>query len=162
MGLQRVGYDWAAFPLTLTLKRLHTVWFHWHEILEKIKLLRYRIDDWLLGVKDSGRQCYWRNSTGSFQGNGIFWYPDHIGILSEAICVKRDFPGGDSGKESTCQCRRQRRPGFHPWVGKIPTEKEMATQSSVLAWRIPWTEEPGGLQSIGSQRLRHNWSNFSR
>ena len=33
-------------------------------------------------------------------------------------------------------------------------EKEMATHSSILAWRIPWTEEPGGLQSIGSQRVR--------
>ena len=32
-------------------------------------------------------------------------------------------------------------------------EKEIATQSSILAWRIPWTEEPGGLQSIGSQRV---------
>ena len=35
-----------------------------------------------------------------------------------------------------------------------PLEKEMATQSSILAWRIPWTEEPGGLQSTGSQRVR--------
>ena len=35
-------------------------------------------------------------------------------------------------------------------------EKEMATQCSILAWRIPWTEEPGGLQSMGSQRVRHN------
>ena len=40
-------------------------------------------------------------------------------------------------------------------------EEEMATHSSVLAWRIPWTEEPGGLQSIGSQRVRHNWSHLS-
>ena len=37
-----------------------------------------------------------------------------------------------------------------------PLEKEMATHSSILAWRIPWTEEPGGLQPIGSQRVRHN------
>ena len=37
-----------------------------------------------------------------------------------------------------------------------PLEKEMATNTSILAWRIPWTEEPGGLQSIGSQRVRHN------
>ena len=37
-----------------------------------------------------------------------------------------------------------------------PLEKEMAIHSSILAWRIPWTEEPGGLQSIGSQRVRHN------
>ena len=36
-----------------------------------------------------------------------------------------------------------------------PLEKEMATYSSTLAWRIPWMEEPGGLQSMGSQRVRH-------
>ena len=35
-----------------------------------------------------------------------------------------------------------------------PLEKEMATHSSILAWKIPWTEEPGGLQSTGSQRVR--------
>ena len=35
-------------------------------------------------------------------------------------------------------------------------EKGMATHFSILAWRIPWTEEPGGLQSIGSQRVRHD------
>ena len=39
-----------------------------------------------------------------------------------------------------------------------PLEKEMATHSSILAWRIPWTEEPGGLQSTGSQRARHDWA----
>ena len=37
-----------------------------------------------------------------------------------------------------------------------PLEKGMATHSSILAWRIPWTEEPGGLQTMGSQRVRHN------
>ena len=37
-----------------------------------------------------------------------------------------------------------------------PLEKEMATHSSTLAWRIPWTEEPGGLQSMGSQRVGHD------
>ena len=38
-----------------------------------------------------------------------------------------------------------------------PPEKEMATRSSILAWRIPWTEEPGGPQSMGSQRMGHDW-----
>ena len=37
-----------------------------------------------------------------------------------------------------------------------PLEKEMATHSSILTWRIPWTEEPGGLQSMGVARVRHN------
>ena len=39
---------------------------------------------------------------------------------------------------------------------KEPLEKEMTTHPSILAWRIPWTEEPGKLQSMGSQRIRHN------
>ena len=47
------------------------------------------------------------------------------------------------------------------WVQSLgwedPLEKEMATQSSILAWRIPWTAEPGGLQSTGLQRIRHDW-----
>ena len=48
------------------------------------------------------------------------------------------------------------------WVQSLgwedPLEKEMATHSSILAWRIPWTEEPGGLQSTGSQRVGHDWA----
>ena len=40
--------------------------------------------------------------------------------------------------------------------GKAPLEKGMATDSSILAWRIPWTEEPGGLQSMGLQRVGHD------
>ena len=41
-----------------------------------------------------------------------------------------------------------------------PLEKGMATYSSILAWRIPWTEKPGRLQSTGSQRVRHDWSDW--
>ena len=52
------------------------------------------------------------------------------------------FSGGASGKESACQCRRT---GFNSWLGKIPWEKGKATHSSILAWGVPWTEEPGGL-----------------
>ena len=55
------------------------------------------------------------------------------------------FPGGASGKEPTYQCRRHKRFRFNPWVGKIPLEDSMATPSSILAWRIPKTEEPGRL-----------------
>ena len=46
------------------------------------------------------------------------------------------------------------------WVQSVgqeePLEKEMATYSIILAWKIPWSEEPGGLQSMGSQRVGHN------
>ena len=46
-----------------------------------------------------------------------------------------------------------RRYEFNPWVRKIPLEKEMATHFNILVWEIPWTEEHGGLQSMGSQRV---------
>ena len=46
------------------------------------------------------------------------------------------------------------------WVQSLdqedPLEEEMATHANILAWRIPWTQEPGGLQSMGSQRVRHD------
>ena len=42
-----------------------------------------------------------------------------------------------------------------------PLEEEMATCSSILAWKIQWTEEPGGLQSMGSQRVTHDWNNWA-
>ena len=49
------------------------------------------------------------------------------------------------------------------WVRSLdwedPLELEMATHSSILAWKIPWTDKPGGLQSMGSQRVGHNWIN---
>ena len=44
---------------------------------------------------------------------------------------------------------------------KDPLEEGMATDSSILAWRIQWTEEPGGLLSTGSQRVGHNWSDWA-
>ena len=51
---------------------------------------------------------------------------------------------------------------WETWVQSLgledPLEKSMATHSSILAWRIPWTEEPGGLQFMDSQRGRHDWA----
>ena len=55
------------------------------------------------------------------------------------------FPGGSEVKVSA-------------WNREDPLEKEMVTHSSTLAWRIPWREEPGRLQSMGSQRVRHDWA----
>ena len=62
------------------------------------------------------------------------------------------FPGSSDGKASAYSARG---PGLIPG-SEDPLEKEMATHSNILARRIPWTEEPGGLQSIGSQRFGHN------
>ena len=66
------------------------------------------------------------------------------------------FPGGASGKEPASQCRRHKRCRFDPWVKKVPLEESVATHSSILAWRITWTEKPGRLQALGSQRVVHD------
>ena len=63
-----------------------------------------------------------------------------------------DFPSGSDGKASACNVGD---PGLIPGR-EDPLEKEMATHSSTLAWKIPWKEEPGSLQSMGSQRVGHD------
>ena len=68
------------------------------------------------------------------------------------MALLEGFPGGSDSKESACNAGD---PGSIPGQ-EDPWEKKMATHSSILAWRIPWTEEPGGLQSMGSQRVQHD------
>ena len=65
--------------------------------------------------------------------------------------VLYSFPGGSHGKEEYASMQEIR---VQTLGQEDPVEKEMATHSSVLAWRIPWTREPRGLQSIASQRVR--------
>ena len=61
------------------------------------------------------------------------------------------FPGGSEVIAHACNAGDLGSiPGWED-----PLEKEMATHSSVLSWKLPWTEEPGGLQSMGSQRVGH-------
>ena len=63
--------------------------------------------------------------------------------LTQYGSMVKDLP---AMQETQVQCPGQ----------KEPLEKVVATHSSILAWRIPWTEEPGGLQATGSQTVRHN------
>ena len=68
------------------------------------------------------------------------------------VNVKRGFPAGSVLKNQPAKQLT--------WVWSLgredPLEKEMATHSSILAWEVTWTEQPGGLQSMGSQRVRHD------
>ena len=66
--------------------------------------------------------------------------------------LPQGFPGGSDGKEPAST---EEDPVVIPG-SEDPLEEGMATHSSILAWRIPWTEEPGGLESMRSQRVRHD------
>ena len=77
----------------------------------------------------------------------VFYYHKLL-FLSFKKCIIAliiGFPGGSHGKESACSA------GDLGW--EDPLEKGMAPHSSILGWRIPWTEQPGGLQSMGLQEL---------
>ena len=71
------------------------------------------------------------------------------------------FPGGVGGEEPTCQCRRCKRCRFNPWVGKIFWRRAWQPTPVFLPRESPWTEEPGRLQSMGSQRVGHDWSDLT-
>ena len=93
------------------------------------------------------------SSIGICSSKALFFY-----CVTSLLLRVKDFcyiPGGTSGKESACQCRRH-----ETWVRVLgledPLEKERATHSSILAWRISWTEECGRLQFMESQRLRYD------
>ena len=71
------------------------------------------------------------------------------------VCINGqslDFPGGSDNKASACNAGDR---GSIPGSGGL-LEKEMAPHSSTVAWRIPWTEKPGRLQSMGSHRVGHD------
>ena len=80
-------------------------------------------------------------------------------IKHESLCLlvqvtpHKGFPGGSDGKESACNAGDL---GSIPGSGRSPGE-ETVNHSTILAWRILCTEKPGRLQSIGSQRVRHDW-----
>ena len=86
----------------------------------------------------------------------ILFSPFQICILfTSSFSLVRSFLGGSSGKESACNVGDLR---LTPGSGR---EKSMATHSSVLAWRIPWTQEPDGLYSPWSRRVGHNWATIT-
>ena len=73
----------------------------------------------------------------------------------------RDFPSGTSVKELACQCKFMPETRVQSLGREDPLKEGMATHSSILAWRLPWTEEPGGLSPMESQRVRHDWSDLA-
>ena len=74
---------------------------------------------------------------------------------------KKIFTGGASGKEPACQRRKHKRCGFNPWIGKIPRRRAWQPTPVFSPGESPWTEEPGGLQSIVLQKVGHDWSDLA-
>ena len=73
--------------------------------------------------------------------------------LQLPVVYTSGFPSGAQGKESACQIQETQEIQV---LSLDSLEKQKVTHSSILAGKIPWAEEPGGLQSMGSQRVRHD------
>ena len=71
------------------------------------------------------------------------------------------FPGGTSSKEPICQCRRLKRHGLDPWNRRIPWRRAQQPTPVFLPGKITWTEKPGRLQFMGSQRVGYGWSDLA-
>ena len=78
----------------------------------------------------------------------------HSECMPSLFVLPQTLSGGSDGKKPACNARD---PSSIPRLGRSPGEG-MATHSSILAWRIPRTEKHGGLQSRGSQGVRHDWA----
>ena len=76
-------------------------------------------------------------------------------LLLLFLLFGRDFPRGSDGKESASNAGKTQ---IWSLVREDSLQEGMSTHSSILAWRIPWTEETGRLQSMGLQRVRHDWA----
>ena len=125
------------------------------------KAVFFRWDNWILeglnGSVGPGKHSLFnialcmlklRTISGGFLNNCNLqgtWY------LLGSVYVSH-FPDGSDGKDSACQCRRCK---FNPWIGKLPWRRKWQPTPVFLPGESPWAEEPGGLQSMGSQRVRH-------
>ena len=97
------------------------------------------------------RGCYCEEQELTLFLKGVIWIEyDKVG-----------FPGGTRGKEPAWQCRQTKRHGFDPWVGKIPWRRAWQPTLVFLPGESPWTDEPGGLWSTGSHRVRHDCSDLA-
>ena len=79
-------------------------------------------------------------------------------ILFAKVCGCIWIPMWHSGKEICLPIQEMQETGFDPWVRKIPWRRKWQPIPSILAWEVPWTGEPDRLQSMGSQKVRHDWT----
>ena len=146
----------------------------WHAAIQGIAKSQTRLSNWtepnmaviIIHTERIFREEYWKVFVPAF----LTWSPSRVSHeltyiwylnfkLRDLIGahVWEGFPSGSAVKSPPVMQKTE-----ETWAWSLgredPLEEEVATHSSILAWRIPRTEEPGGLQTTGSQRVRHDWS----
>ena len=113
----------------------------------------------ILGGGQICRDCKYTQRARELQGPFPMCYWMHLFHLADPeldpFIIWWGFPGSSLGKEPACQFRIDKRPRVWSLVWEDSLEKELVTRSSILAWRIPWPEEPG--RPYWGREVRHNW-----
>ena len=127
------------------------MWGHFHHASKDTDIFRRpKVLAAIVSISRFSGRCVILPGCGSFWS----WWPMSSIAKLSTTNSHLGFPGGASSKEPADQCRRRERLELNPWVRKIPWRRDgMATHSRALSWRIPWTEELGGLQSMGLWKL---------
>ena len=122
-------------------------------VLQSMGSQRFGLSDWTIPVSS----LYWR--TDAFRLRVFSLNAYLLGnVLLFLFFFFSDFSGGT---EPIWPCRKHKRNGFDPWVGKI-TWRRHGSPLQYSCWRIPQTEESGRLQSTGLQRAGHDWSDLAQ
>ena len=102
--------------------------------------------------------CHFRNMKKKFLDRITFVKSGqfHLFFYLFSLYVRGGFPGGANGKEPACQYKETQETWAIFLGQEDPLEEEMTTHSSILAWRIPWMEEPGGLHAVAQSQTRLN------
>ena len=154
--IQQWAQDWKRSVFIPMPKNAQTtIQLHSSHMLVMLKILQARLQQYMnhelpdvqagfrkgRGIRDQIVNIHWSiEKARKFQQDIYFCF------------IHQGFPGGSEGRASACSVGDL---GSIPGSGRSPGEGN-GTHSSILAWRIPWVEEPGGLQSMGLQRVRHN------
>ena len=126
--------------MTITITAKNSLRLRLQSLLHKLRILNLKAEATL---DNSSKKCI----------NVILTWWDKFFVYQ--FYLQKGFPGGSDGKESACNAGD---PGSTLGSGRS-LEKEIATHCIILDWRIPWTEEPGGLQFMRSQKIRTGLSN---
>ena len=138
---------------------------HYYNILEKAKLKRQKSIRWPLTMRD-GKGCIVRGRQAVTEvveiSPSTWWFGEGNGTPLQYSCLENPMDGGawKAAVHGVTEGRTQLS-DFTFTFHFHALEKEMATHSSVLAWRIPGTGKPGGLPSMGSHRVGYDWSDLA-
>ena len=156
MGSHRVGHNWHDLAAAAGDPKLR-LWVSTTRVMGSIPGLRTKI--WHVawcGQKEKKRRTILQND---YQ---CTFHPTYHRAHHAWLCAPFPPPSENLFPLLSLVFHICRRPEFDPWVRKIPWRRAWQPTPVFLPGQFPWTEEPGRLQSTGSQRVRHDWSDLAR